>query len=135
MSIVKLDFDPYDQPAGKFLNGSEAWLAARAGDVDPNLFGIFDMWGLTYITGNLVTDFAAINKVELLPWDGWGMMLGPNGTVTDDVAAVFDEVAKLVQSDDIDAIRERYLDDDRLRVPADITSFINGEVVAVHLEL
>jgi hypothetical protein len=133
--IVKLDFDPYDQPTGKFLTGSEAWIAARAGDVDADLFGIFDMWGLGYITGNLITDFACLNKVELLPWDGWGMMIGPHGALTDETAEVFDDVAKLAVSDDFDAIRERYRDDERLRVPADITSFIDGELVAVHLEL
>ena len=42
---VNLDFDPHDQPPGRFLTGSEAWIAARAGEVDANLFGIFDMWG------------------------------------------------------------------------------------------
>jgi hypothetical protein len=39
--LVHLDFDPYDQPPGKFLTGSEAWIAARAGEIDPELFGIF----------------------------------------------------------------------------------------------
>ena len=34
-----------------------------------------------------------------------------------------------------DAIQQRYQDDERLRVPADIISFINGELVDVHLEL
>jgi Transglutaminase-like superfamily len=40
---VGLDFDPYDQPSGRFLTGGEAWLATRAGEADPGLFGIFDM--------------------------------------------------------------------------------------------
>ena len=31
---INLDFDVYDQPPGKFLTGSEAWIAARAGEVD-----------------------------------------------------------------------------------------------------
>ena len=70
--IVHLDFDPYDQPPGRFLTGSEAWLAARSGEVDPEQFGIFEFWGLTFIAGNVITDFACLNKVELLPWDGWG---------------------------------------------------------------
>jgi hypothetical protein len=134
-SIVKLDFDPYDQPAGKFLTGSEAWLAVRAGDLDADLFGIFDMWGLKYITGNVITDFASLNKVELLPWDGWGMMVGPHGSVTDEMADVLDELARMVDTNDFGAMRDRYLTDDRLRVPPDITSFIDGELVDVHLEL
>jgi hypothetical protein len=132
---VNLDFDPYDQPPGRFLTGGEAWLAARAGDVDPNLFGIFDMWGPAFIAGNVITDFACLNKVELLPWDSWGMMPGPHGPVTDEVAAVLDDVARLATGDDVDAIRDRYLDDDRLRVPPDITSVVDGELVQVHLEL
>jgi Transglutaminase-like superfamily len=132
---VNLDFDPYDQPPGRFLTGSEAWLAARAGDVDPNLFGIFDMWGPAFIAGNVITDFACLNKVELLPWDSWGLTPGPHGPVTDEVAAVLDDVATLTTGDDVDAIRDRYLADDRLRVPPVITSVVNGELVQVHLEL
>ncbi|MGZ8762301.1 MAG: transglutaminase-like domain-containing protein [Acidimicrobiia bacterium] len=133
--IVDLDFDPYDQPPGKFLTGGEAWIAARAGEVDPNLFGIFDMWGLSFIAGNVITDFACINKVELLPWDAWGMMTGPHETLTDDALAVLDDVAALAVSEDFEIIRRRYLHDDRLRVPSDITSFINGEEVEIHLDL
>jgi hypothetical protein len=133
---VKLDFDPYDQPAGQFLSGSEAWIAARAGDVDPDLFGIFDMWGLTFIGGNVLLDFACLNKVELLPWDdGWGLLEGPHQPVPDEVAALIDEVAALMVADDVDAIRQRYDSDGALRVPADITSFIDGQLVNVHLDL
>jgi hypothetical protein len=132
---VQLGFDPYDQPAGEFLSGAEAWQAARAGEVDPELFGIFDMWGLNFIAGNLILDFACVNKVELLPWDGWGMMTGPHEPVTDEAAAVLDDIAALLVSDDVAAIRARYEGDDRLRVPADITSFIDGRLVPVHLDL
>jgi Transglutaminase-like superfamily len=132
---LNLDFNAYDQPPGRFLTGSEAWIAARTGEVDPNRFGILDMWGLAFISGNVISDFACLNKVELLPWDAWGMMIGPHDTVTDEMAAVLDDVARLVTSDDFAAVRERYLSDDQLRVPADITSFINGEPVDVHLAL
>jgi hypothetical protein len=133
--LVHLDFDPHDQPAGRFLTGGEAWIAARAGDLDPELFGIFDMWGLSFIAGNVITDFACLNKVELLPWDGWGMMMGPHDVLTDDTLAVLDDIAALSVSDDTDAIRDRYERDDRLRVPSDITSFIDGELLEVHLDL
>jgi hypothetical protein len=132
---VKVDFDPHNQPPGRFLTGSEAWIAARSGEVDPDTFGIFDMWGLAFIAGNVVTDFACLNKVELLPWDSWGMMTGPHEPVTDEAAAVLDEVAALATGDDFDAIRDRYLTDDRLRVPARVTSFVDGELVDVQLDL
>lgn len=136
VEIFGFDFDPHDQPPGKFLSGSEAWIAARAGEVDPKMFGIFDMWGLTFIAGNVISDFACLNRVELLPWDAWGMMPGdPNRPVADETAAILDELAKLVISDDFEAIRQRYLTDERLRVPPDIVTFLDGEMVPVHLEL
>ena len=99
------------------------------------LFGIFDMWGEAFIAGNVIADFACLNKVELLPWDGWGMIPSPYDSLSDETRAVLDEVAKLAHDDDLDAIRERYTTDDRLRVPPDITSFINNELIEVHLEL
>jgi hypothetical protein len=132
---IKIAFDPFDQPPGQFLSGTEAWVAARAGDVDPSGFGIFDMWGMGFIAGNVISDFACLNRVELLPWDAWGMMTGPHDPVTDVAAETLDELAALANTNDFDAIRARYLSDERVRVPADITSFINGEVIEVHLEL
>ncbi len=84
---------------------------------------------------NVISDMACINKVELLPWDHFGMMKGPHDPLSDDALAVLDDVTALVVTDDFDAIRRRYLADDRVRVPGEITSFINGEAVAVHLEI
>lgn len=57
------------------------------------------------------------------------------GAVTGEAAAVLDEVAALATGDDFDAIRDRYLTDDRLRVPARVTSFVDGELVDVQLDL
>ena len=135
--VVNLDFDPYDQPPGKFLTGAEAWVAARAGEVDPNLFGIFDMWGMSFIGGNVLLDLACLNKIELLPWDAWGIGLqwGPHDPVPPAAETLLDDVAKLVISDDVDAIRGRYDSDDDLRVPADITTFLDGQLVPAHLDL
>ena len=48
---------------------------------------------------------------------------------------MLDDVAALVVADDLDEIRGRYEHDDRLRVPPDITSFIDGGLVNVHLAL
>lgn len=93
------------------------------------------MWGLPFIAGNLIIEFAALNKVELLPWDGWGMITGPFEPVADDAAAVLDEVAALATGDDVDAIRARYEADDRLRVPPDITTIVDGRPTPAHLDL
>ena len=135
--IVNLDFDPYDQPPGKFLTGAEAWVAARAGELDSNLFGIFDMWGMSFIGGNVLLDVACLNKVELLPWDVWGVgqQWGPHEPVPVEAAAMLDDLAELVNSDDVSAIRDRYESDDGLRVPSDISTIVDGQTVPVHLDL
>jgi hypothetical protein len=93
------------------------------------------MWGEAFVSGNVINDFACLNKVELLPWDGWGMKIAPFGPVPDGMAAVLDDVAALASCDDTGAIRARYEADDRLRVPPDITSFRDGLDVPVHLDL
>lgn len=132
---VEIDFDPYDQPAGRFLSADEAWRATRAGELDPMTFGIFDMWGPNFIAGNLISDVACLNKIELLPWDSWGMMTGPHQPIDEERNTLLDELAALAGQPDSDAIRARYAADDGLRVPPDITSFVDGRPVVVHLDL
>src|SRR5579863_10087351 len=72
--ILKPSFDPDDMPPGPFLSAGEVWAACRNGHDEPARFGIFDMAGLWFICSNVVRDLAALNKIELLPWDVWGPM-------------------------------------------------------------
>ena len=74
---LKIDFDPLDVPPDRFITGGNAWLMCRRGEQDPDKFGIFDMRGYWFILGDLVRDFLALNKIEILPWDPWGFILGP----------------------------------------------------------
>lgn len=92
-----IDFDPLDVPRNRFLRGGAAWLACRAGAADPERFGIHDMHGPWFVRGDLVRDFMALNKVELLPWDhGWGHLAG------EDEAAhpLMDRIARLAEAPD-----------------------------------
>jgi hypothetical protein len=73
-NALGITFNTYDMPEGKFLSAGQAWQLCRAGQADPQTFGIFDMWGLWFIAGNLVRDLLSLNEIELLPWDAWGMM-------------------------------------------------------------
>jgi len=133
-SVIKPDFDVNDQPPGHFLTGSEAWLATRSDKLDPDVFGIFDMWGPAFIGGNVLLDLACINKVELLPWDGaWEVLRGPFEPVSPEAVPLLDELAELVVADNFDAIRERYESDDRVRVPNKFTSFLDGIATPVEL--
>jgi len=137
IALFGLDFDPHDQPPGRFLDGCEAWIATRAGDLDAQRFGIFDMWGPAFIAGNVMSDVACLNKVELLPWDDWGLRLewGPHDPVPEAAAEVLDELARLVVSGDDAAVRARYESDDRVRVPSQISTFVDGAGRTVTIDL
>ena len=126
-SFIKPSFDVNDQPPGHFLTGAQAWIATRAGELDPQVFGIFDMWGQSFIGGNVLLDLGCLNKVELLPWDApWNVLTGPFDPVPDDALPLLDDVAKLVQTGDVVAIRDRYETDNRLKVPNKFTTFLDG---------
>jgi hypothetical protein len=133
--ILQLKFDPADQPDGEFLTGAEAWLRCRAGDEDPNSFGIFDLRGLWFMTGNITLDLASVNKVELLPWDTWGATsaYGPDWEPTDAELAQLDALAELVCEDDLDQMRKRFAEPD-VAVPATIVSMHDGVPTPVTLD-
>ena len=130
---LDLGFDPHDQPPGRFLTAGEAWLAARAGEVDAERFGVHDMWGMGFLAGNVVKDFACLNKVELLPWDSWGMMRDPHRPPPKKHLAVLDELAEMAAGDDLAEIRSRFESDDGVRVPQQIVSYTDGKPTSVQL--
>lgn len=71
---LKISCDTLDLAPEDFLVAGEAWRRCRDGREDPMCFGILDMWGLWFVRGNLVRDLASLAaKLELLPWDGWGV--------------------------------------------------------------
>lgn len=59
----------------------------------------------------------------------------PGDALPDATCEIVDDLAQLAGSDDLAAIRERYDRDDGVRVPADITTVVHGEVVPVRLAL
>ena len=88
------------------------------GGGDPSKFGIFDLNGLWFVAGNVVRDVAALNNVEMLPWDVWGIMPQPNEQLGKDQFELFDRLAALTRTPDssFDELRVLYVDDERLRV-------------------
>jgi hypothetical protein len=133
-NVLKIDFDPLDVPRDRFIVGSKAWQMCRSGEQDPEKFGIFDMHGLGFVRGNLVRDVASLNKVELLPWDCWGIILNESLDNPEDLA-VLDEVAALTAGDvpDLDAVRSHFESDSRFRVEGSIVSYVDGNMTQVNL--
>ena len=116
---LSITFDPLDVPRCQFVTGGGAWQMCRQGKAQPGAFGIFDMSGWAFVRGNLIRDFMALNKVELLPWDAWGYM-----TMTDEEAATLDlqkmdTLADLCVNVDtrFDEMRREAEDDPCLRIP------------------
>jgi hypothetical protein len=72
--VFRIAFDPIDVPREQFLVAGDAWQRCRAGQLDPNAFGILDMYGLWFIASNVIRDAAALNDHVMLPWDVWGAM-------------------------------------------------------------
>jgi hypothetical protein len=73
--LKAVDPSPLDMPPGRFVTACQACQLCRNGEADPNAFGMFEMHGLDFIQGNVVRDFLALNKDEILPWDwGWGYL-------------------------------------------------------------
>lgn len=112
---------PHDLAPGQFLTGGDAWQRYRRGELAGGLFGILDEWGPWMAAGNLGRDLAALDKIEMLPWDDWGR-IGDAGSHPDG-DEWFDDVAALTVSDDLDAIVERYRDDPDLRMPGQVTAY------------
>jgi hypothetical protein len=115
-----IDHDVLDVPRDRFLVAGEAWARCRAGHADPSKFGIAvgGLRGLWFIAGNVIRDVAALNKIEMLPWDVWGGMPGTNGTLTPEQLAFIDELAAFSRTPDafFEQLRRRYESDDRVRV-------------------
>lgn len=121
------DFDTLDVPHNRFITGGHAWQMCRQEGADPDQFGIFDLHGLWFIQGDLMRDIAALNRVELLPWDSWGLAFSEGGPTESDLAFL-DRMAALTLggNETFGELRSRYDSDARLNVPPVILSFPGG---------
>jgi hypothetical protein len=130
---LKVDFDPLDVPHDRFVIAGDAWTRCRAGKADPAKFGIFDMRGLWFIAGNLVRDVAALNNMEMLPWDVWGFMPSPKEPIQNGQLAFFDQLATLTRAPDavFSELRKLYEGDDRLRVPVTVFNAVLNRPEAI----
>lgn len=115
-------FDPMDVPRDAFLVAGDVWRSCRQGRLDPQTCGVSSvaaLRGLWFVRGNVLRDLAALNGVELLPWDGWDPWLRKGAPLTEDDLAAADAVAAARSEDDW----PRLFTDPRLTVPAEITSY------------
>jgi hypothetical protein len=92
-AIYGVAFDALDVPVDRFLCAGRAWTLCREGHADAERFGQFKLGGMWFLRGNLVRDVAALNKVELLPWDAWGLTLVDETAITAAQMTLLDRAA------------------------------------------
>jgi hypothetical protein len=113
-----------DVPRDRFLVAGDAWRLCRDGEADPARFGLSPLneAGYWWIAANLLRDVAALNNMEMLPWDVWGAMPRPDETIDEERLALFDRLAGLTRDPDAEfaGLTAAYAGDDRLRVPATV---------------
>jgi Transglutaminase-like superfamily len=132
---LHISFDPLDVPRDQFLTAAVAWHRCRRREVDPAAFGVsfVDLYGLWFVAGSLIRDAAALNKVEMLPWDVWGAQPAPGSSLDTDQVAWFDELAASTAEPDAHfrALRRRYEQDSRIRVPEQVFNALLNRPEAV----
>jgi len=118
---LNITFNPLDVPHDRFIIAGDAWQMCRKGDADSNKFGLThaNLKGLWFVAGNVLRDLASLNRMEMLPWDVWGMMDMNDEALTDEKKALIDRVAALTLAGDdkFAEVRAIYESDERLRVP------------------
>lgn len=128
IKTLGIEFDPLTLPEGEFLTAGQAWKFCRAGKLNPDKCGFFDpqlphLRGYWFIKDNMIRDFMALNKVEILPWDtnNSDIMGSPDGETTESQYSLLDKVAHLTTSGDsvFTEVRELYESDSSFRMPED----------------
>ncbi len=110
---------PEDLRPGEFLTGGEAWTLCRQDRIDAAAFGVGGTknFGPGEIRGNAIRDLAALNKVEMLPWDEWGRMTASyRGETGADYDELIDTIARVCAADEPLALAGLYASQD-LQVP------------------
>lgn len=116
-----------DMPLDQFMTADTAWRGFMAGDLDPNQFGYAsDVRGAWCVRWEVVRDFAALNKQEMLTFDVWGLnaTYAYDDSLSPQDAALLNHITTLLKDDrqQFASLRAIYETDERVRVPAVIRS-------------
>lgn len=91
------------------------------------------------MAASVARDLAALNKIELLPFDYWGVMneISMRREVSDENAALIDQIAEVTCDEgfDLHGLRTLYRSISRVRVSDPITSWPQGVECDFHLRL
>jgi hypothetical protein len=102
--LFRLTLDTLDVPRDRFLVAGDAWRVCRNG-ADPITFGVAgtEMWGLVEVYGDLFQDLAALQNIELLPLEWYGLATDKSGIGE---TALIDRSAGMSSRADAQALEE-----------------------------
>jgi Transglutaminase-like superfamily len=128
--MFSIDFDVTDVPRDRFLVAGDAWQQWRRGEVPEDAFGLTATKesGAWWIAGNIMRDAAALMKVEVLPWDSWGVMPEPTSSLGD--VDLFDRLAAATLDPELAGLAE-LMALPELRVPAAVRNSVLGREEAL----
>jgi hypothetical protein len=134
VKALGVQFDPLDVPYDQFILAGQAWQDCRQGKSEPEKFGIFNMHGMWFIWGNVVRDFMALNKIEILPWDwGWGYLTKKldDPLPGEQDLRFYDRIVSLTLAGDrsFSEIRQTYVEDDNWLPPQDVLQGVPADLV------
>lgn len=140
-SFIAMRGNPLDLTPSEFLVAGEAWKTCRQQQADPEKFGIAcdpehfgldTLYGLWFIRGNLLRDFAALNKIETVPflawvakhltWDSWRLVAAKDEELSEHDYALLDSIAEFSCDPDVsfEQLQEFYQSHPDLQPPQNI---------------
>lgn len=140
--FYKINLSPRDLSRDEFLVSGRAWRLCREGKADLNTFGVksIGVKGVWFIRGSLVRDLAALNKIELLPWDYTDYTDNPSVKSFDDIPTdeleTLDSLAEVLsQPSTVQNDLAKFFEVEYLTIPNTITSYTISGPKKVELDL
>lgn len=131
-------FDTLDVPRERFVTASEAWFRIKDAPEIASRFGVssLDLGGEWFVAGSVFREMAALRKLELKPWDYWGLSVELSrisATWSQQDRTTLDQLAARHRSADVDGYSEPEAIAD-WPLPGQVISFPQGEPMAVMLQ-
>lgn len=120
---IHINIDYFNLAPEHYISAATAWQAIRQNPDCAQRFGDdHHNVGLWYVRDRLLQELAALNKVEMLIWDCWGMMHVPEQEISTEELSLLDSIAKMLSHPD-DYFSEHavlYANHPQLKVPKQI---------------
>ncbi|CZT34855.1 transglutaminase domain-containing protein [Rhizobium sp. 9140] len=132
-----VDFDPLNVPCERFLTASDAWFLIKDQPEISLRFGVssLDLRGEWFLAGSLLREIAALRRLELKPWDYWGISQNLSRLSSEwsrESRETLNQLASRLKNAELEGVGAP-TDLADLPLPKCVTSFPKGEAVFVKL--